>query len=147
MEDALIDKSTAGRIKTELSHLAYSYVDAHRPTANDWRKHRALRELKRNPNIVILKPDKGNSVVIMDRKQYNLNMLKIINDTNKFKLLKDDPTITREGKLQRFLRSLKSKGHINSDMYKEIYPVGSQPARMYGLPKMHKVKSLNENPP
>ena len=53
------------------------------------------------------------------------------------------PTICREGKLQRFLRNLKKHGKIDNDIYSQIYPSGSLPARIYGLPKMHKIKSPN----
>ena len=55
--------------------------------------------------------------------------------------------MNREGKLQRFLRELKKKGKIDKDIYSSIYPTGSQPALIYGLPKMHKINSPNEVPP
>ena len=58
-----------------------------------------------------------------------------------------DPTITREAKLQRFLRKLKSKGCLDDDKFKFIFPRGLQPARFYGLPKLHKKKAPNEPPP
>ena len=40
-------------------------------------------------------------------------------------VLKADPTMTRESKLQRFLRTLKKEGQITSEVYSEIYPTGS----------------------
>ena len=51
-----------------------------------------------------------------------------------------DPTICRENKLQRFLRSLKNQGLFTKDVYDNIYPCGSKPARIYGNPKTHKLK-------
>ena len=60
-----------------------------------------------------------------------------------FKELANDPTINREGKLQRFLWELKRKGNT----YNSIYPSGLQPGRIYGLPKMRKIKSPIEVPP
>ena len=71
----------------------------------------------------------------------------IISDTSKFKAIHNDPTLQREGKLQRLLRALKNKGHLNKDTYERIYPVGSQPGRFYGLPKRHKARQLNETSP
>ena len=88
---------------------------------------------------MILRPDKGNGVVIMNRKDYICGMNNIINDRSKFKLLTEDPTPLREGQLQRFLRKLKNEGFFNDDVYKSVYPTGSRPARMYGLPKLHKI--------
>ena len=96
------------------------------------------KELRKNKNIVILKPDKGNGVVVLDRTDYDLGILKIINDTSKFRPIKDDPTLLREGRLQRLLRKLKKDDHLDNVVYENIYPKGSQPARIYGLPKMHK---------
>ena len=35
------------------------------------KKKRILKELRKNKNIVILRPDKGNGVVILDRAEYD----------------------------------------------------------------------------
>ena len=88
---------------------------------------------------MILRPDKGNGVVILNRKDYICDMNNIINDRSKLKLLTADPTSLRECQLQRFLRKLKNEGIFNEDADKSIYPTGSRPARMYGLPKLHKI--------
>ena len=66
-------------------------------------------------------------------------MLEIINDTAKFKKLKDSPTLTRAGQLQRFLRKVKDKNLFDENRYKKIYPCGSKPATIYSLPKIHKM--------
>ena len=44
--------------------------------------------------------------------------------------------------MQHLLRALKNKGHLDKDTYERIYPVGSQPARFYGLPKCTRLGSL-----
>ena len=36
------------------------------------------------------------------------------------------------------LCQMKKRGFINEVEYKHCYPTGSQPARLYGLPKVHK---------
>ena len=58
-----------------------------------------------------------------------------------------DPTLLREGRLQRYLRKLLKNGHLDRCIYGKIYPSGSQPARIYGLPKMHKARKPNSTPP
>ena len=60
-------------------------------------------------NIVITKFDKGNGVVILDRKLYNNTIQEIISNTSKFKKLNEDPILKREALLQHFLRKLKQK--------------------------------------
>ena len=71
-------------------------------------------------------------------------MLNIISDQNKFKEINTDPTQKREGQLQRFLLKLKKKGFFNTEEYKKNYPTGSMIARIYGLPKTHKLNSEND---
>ena len=62
-----------------------------------------------NKNIFIAKPDKGNGVVILDRKLYHNAIEEIISDTYQFEKLSEDPTLKREASLQRFQRKLKQK--------------------------------------
>ena len=73
------------------------------------RQHRVLRNLRKNKDIVITKPGKGNRVVILDRKFYINTIEEIISDTSKFEKLNEDPTLNREASLERFLRKLKQK--------------------------------------
>ena len=80
---------------------------------------------------------------IILKADYIKGILDIISDTNIFAKLESDPTM---GSLQRFLRNLKTNGNIDKDIYNSIYPSGSQPARIYGLPKMHKIQSSNVIP-
>ena len=75
----------------------------------------------------------------MNRKDYICGINNIINDSSKFKLSTEDPTSLREWQLQRFLRKLKNESFFNDDVYKSVYPTGSRPARMYGVPKIHKM--------
>ena len=49
--------------------------------------------------------------------------------------------------MQQLLRKLKKNGHLDNGVYENIYPKGSQLARIYGLPKMHKDREPNSAPP
>ena len=102
-------EETKSKIKTHLSYLANSYFYNYKPSPCILRQHRVLRNLRKNKDIVITKPDKGNGVVILDRKLYNNAIEEIISDTSKFEKLNEDPTLKREASLQRFLRKLKQK--------------------------------------
>ena len=105
------------------------------------RQHHVLRIFRKNKDIVITKPDKGNGVVILDRKLYNNAIEGIISDTSKFEKLNEQPTLKREASLQRFLHKLKQKNFFNEIEYGKLYLSGSAPARVYGTPKMHKISS------
>ena len=64
---------------------------------------------------------------------------------------KDISTPQARDQTQMFTLNLtnqhKKKGKIDKDVFNPVYPSGSQPALIYGLPKMHKIKSFNEIPP
>ena len=79
--------------------------------------HCILWNIRNNREIIVLKPDKENGVVIMDHKVYKDCRLNIINNKTKFKNLVKNPTLSREGKLQQFLRKLKSKGSLDETTY------------------------------
>ena len=67
----LKSEETKSQIKGHLSYLANSYFYNYKPSPYILRQHRVLRNLSKNKDIVTTKPDKGNGVVILDRKLYN----------------------------------------------------------------------------
>ena len=102
-----------------------------------------MRNLRKNNDIIITKPDKGSGVVILDRKLYDNAIQEIISDTSIFEKLNEDPTLKREASLQRFFQSW---NFFNENEYDKLYPSGSAPARIYGTPKMHKFSSSDSFP-
>ena len=103
---------------------------------------RILKTLKDDPNIVIIEPDKGNGLVILDKLDYNQKMMDILNNSDKFKKLDGDPvkiTIKRENCIKNFLRQLKKENIIDATLYSSLRPTGFRPGILYGLPKVHKL--------
>ena len=62
----LKSKETKSQIKAHLLYLAYSYSYNYKPSPRTLLQHRVLRNLAKNKDIAITKPDKGNGVVILD---------------------------------------------------------------------------------
>ena len=77
----LKSKETKSRIKAYLSYLSNSYFYNYKPSPDILRKHRVLRNLRKNKDNIITKPDKGNKVFILDQKLYNNAIEEIISDT------------------------------------------------------------------
>ena len=64
----------------------------------------ALRNLSKNKNLVILRPDKGNGIVILNKSDYISKVELLLSDSCKFKKLDADVLdlcIEREGQLIR----------------------------------------------
>ena len=98
-----------------------------------------MKKLSTTKDTVIFRTDKGSGVVILDRDIYDRKIFEIINDTAKFKKLKDNPKLTVEGESQSFLRKIKDKNLFDENTSKKIYPCSSKPPTIYGLPKTHKM--------
>ena len=89
----LKSKETKSQIKASLSYLANSYFYNCKPSPCILRQNRVLRNLRKNKDIFITKPDKGNGVVILNRTLYNNAIQEIISGTSKLEKLNEDPTL------------------------------------------------------
>ena len=94
----------------------------------------ALRSLKRKQDIVILKSDKGNATVVMDKEEYHQKCLALLQPPT-YMCLKKDPTPKFERKVTEAFKDLKNKQLITKAHYE---PSLSKAPRFYGLPKIHK---------
>ena len=76
----------------------------------------------------------------MNKDIYIQEIFEIISDCTKFIDLSTDPTITREGQLQRFLGFMNGKQIFSEETYEKIYPSGSSKPFIYVTPEIHKLK-------
>ena len=133
------------KVKTEIKKEAYSSFDNY----NFWNELNiskeeflALKGLSGNKDVILQKADKGNSVVLVNKADYTKRMKELLSDASKFKEIAVEPgkeinlLPQHEGKLIEFLKRVKSS--VTTDLYKHLYPQGSQPGIMCGLSKIHK---------
>ena len=106
-------------LKAQLSQLANSYIHNYQPSRSTLTKHRILKKLRNDKEIVILRPDKGSGVVVLNRRDYEKLIKNLINDKTKFKELSEYVTIKRESILQRFLRTLKNNKWLDNVEYEK----------------------------
>ena len=92
-----------------------------------------------------MRAEKGRGVVVLNRRDYEKSIKKLIDDKTKFRERSEDVIIKRESKLPRFLRTLKNNNCLGDVEYEKIYPSGSSPAVIYGTPKMHKPFDSNSH--
>ena len=97
----------------------------------------SIQDKIKEHNLVIVKADKGQTVVIMHKSTYVQKMKVIIDDKSKFAEVNEEDTLSRLSRFQSFLyRNFKSL--LTEQEYKDIYPSASSIPVMYGLPKIHK---------
>ena len=140
-----LSKSSEDFCRTSLAQIA-TRISTSKPDEREFllgRKHiKALRELKRNTEIVITKPDKGRAVVILSKADYCAKMATILDDRTKFECLgpseSADDNKKCEDELQKHLARLTKTKQLSLEVANRLKPTGSIRPRAYGLPKIHK---------
>lgn len=99
---------------------------------------RALHNLRKDQDRLVIPADKGNCTVVMDRKDYDDKVQQMLNDQRIYKVLDKDPTQRMERKLNEKLANLKRENKISDSLYNKLCSSDGLPLRFYGLPKIHK---------
>ena len=89
-------------------------------------------------DVVILKPDKGNRIVLLHINDYRSSVKHLFFDKSKFRMVENDTTVTRLDSLQLHLRRLKILNEISEEAYKRIRPKNARLARAHSTRKIHK---------
>ena len=114
-------------------------------------QNKALLNLKKDKEIIILPADKGKAVVVMNRKDYEQKLNSLLSDTKTYEKITDkrrNPTTHMEKDLNKLLFTIK-KADTTSDetgespqlpprLYHHLHSTDATPAAFYGVPKVHK---------
>ena len=95
-------------------------------------------DLGKNPEIVIKKADKGNSIVILDTVYYLREGLRQLSDESFYRHLDYDLTPVHEQEVNRIVQSLYSAKMISKRLKKYLWAEHCRTAVFYMLPKIHK---------
>ena len=107
------------RVKTALRAFTYSYVDIFDTQfLHDKNKTKVLKQLRQD--CVILKPDKGNGIVLINKTEYNLAMKKLFSDRSKFKVIQKDPTLIRLKTVQNYVNTMFKRNKISEEEKKQL---------------------------
>ena len=139
-----VEDNILERIKVDLKKICFSSLD--RCKCEDkinltMEEMQILRDLSSHEDIIIQKADKGNSAVIVNKNDYLNRMKEILSDIDKFKTLDVKPRkelnclLQHEDKLVNFLKRVKKS--LGEEVYKDLYPQGSQPRVLYVFSKIH----------
>ena len=125
------------RTKNFIRGFAFNYININdKQTFRDSKIIKLLKNLRKY--VAILKPDKGNGIVLIDIKDYEHCVTTLFSDRTKFRKVEKDPTPSRLTSLQRYLKTLVTRKEIDDSDFKAMRPKNAKPARAHGLPKIHK---------
>ena len=95
---------------------------------------RAIKELKKDQDRMVLTADNGVSMVVMDREEYERKSEDLLNQPT-YRVLPSDPTTKQKNRLIAILKNIKSEGEINDNTYRKLYPTGASTPKYYGAAK------------
>ena len=136
------DKELDDDLVTDINIKTLAYVKKckkQKQSRNIMLTKKYLKEKK----LLAIPFDKGIGICIMTIDKYNEKLRDIIDLPQFEKVLpkrknEKHPVLKEEERIQSVLKNLKNSGKITEALYDRIKPVGSQPARLYGLAKIHK---------
>ena len=125
------------KIKNSLRAFTFSYIDLDLQEFKLGRKKiQILNDI--TVNFAILKPDKGNGIVVMKRSDYISSVKSLFTNSQKFTKLTSDPTTTNLASLQSYLHTLLKRNEITQTEYEFMRPTAAHFGRAHGIPKIHK---------
>ena len=127
------DHISKRRLQTALRAFCYNYLDIDcKEFGFDQKRINTIRNLQ--DKYMILKPDKGQGVVLIKKSDYQQSMERLFSYQRKFKVLNEDPSIRNLRTVQNYLNTLYDRGEITELENKEMRPKFPQTARTDGLP-------------
>ena len=114
------------------------------PQRNITHEEEALKELKKDENIVILKADKGNATVVMNATEYNDNINCLLSDSSIYRKLskKSNPITKITSDVNKYVWNRFKNQKITKAEYHFLHCSKVVIPRFYGLPKVHRVVSV-----
>lgn len=109
---------------------------------NDLKTNRQLIEthkfLKSNPELLVMRADKGNITVIMEKKDYISKMNCLLQDQTTYTNIKKPTTEKIKRDLNVMVTQWYENKKIDEHTMKKLKNLHGNEQRMYGLPKVHK---------
>ena len=100
--------------------------------------NKSKRFLSQNPDLLVLRADKGAVTVLISKEHYHNLALDILNDDEAYLTLNRDPTSTIQQKANKLMSNLKKDGQVDELTAKNHMIYNSVAPKFYGLPKIHK---------
>ena len=138
----LRNRKVPGEALCEIEAVAKAYAKRVKQTPSDKGVEKARKYLKSN-GLVAVPYDKGVGFCVMRKDTYE-NRLSDALDSNQFSKSKgtsDAIVLKIERDINKELLAMRKKDEISESLYTRMRSTGGQPARLYGLAKVHKVNT------
>ena len=125
-------------LKVEVKKVLKKAQNAPRSPSNiTWEEIKALHELKKDKDWIVLTTDKGVALVVMNKDDYISKSEELLN-TITYKKIPEDPTNRHKSRLINILKNIKSEGGLNEESYKKCILLEQCHQNIMGFPKFTK---------
>lgn len=136
----VVDEQKRNLYLAQTTNILTNYIHNNRGINSPW--HDIVKKtrlfFKDNPDLIVLKADKGNVTVVWSKQEYSNYALQHLNDSNYYLRLERNPTVTVQTKSNKLITTLKKSKYITEEAAKKYTIYNSIPAKFYCLPKVHK---------
>ena len=127
---------------TDINVKTLTYIKKCKRMKSSRNVNMTKKYLKDN-NLLAIPFDKGIGICIMKKEIYESKLDAIINLPQFEEVVSrrknaKHPVVKEEERVLTTLQQLRNDEKISEDLYGKLKPIGSQPARLYGLVKVHK---------
>ena len=130
-----LEQGEADELRVEVKKALKKSQNAPRTPSDITREEgKALHELRKDKDRIILTADKGVALVVMNKVDYISKWEELLNTTTYMKI-PEDPTNRQKTRLINILKNIKAEGGLNEESYKRMYPTGAVSPKFHGLPK------------
>ncbi len=102
-------------------------------------ERKVLKDLRQDTTRIIMKADKGNCLVIMNRDEYDKKMENLLKDEATYTVIPKSPFKQIERELNAMLLNLKNQKKIPENTYRNLHSSNAIPPAIRGSIKHHKV--------
>ena len=121
---------------TVASILIRAYLPQHKNTSAE--EFKAINNLKKDKTRVVMKADKGNCFVVMDRTSYDEKMDSILSDRETYEIVNKPPFKKIERELNARLLRLNKEQKLDNSTYRKLRSTDATPPAIRGSVKHHK---------
>ena len=135
----LKNQKTSGETLCEIEAAAKAYAKNVRQTPRDKAVEKTRKYLKDN-GLLAVPFDKGVGFCIMRKQTYESKLESLLQSAQFVKkdATTDEGILKIEKELNKELLAMNKRDEISDQLYSKIRSTGGQPARLYGLAKVHK---------
>ncbi|XP_068756955.1 uncharacterized protein [Montipora capricornis] len=101
-------------------------------------ERKALQDLKKDETRILMKADKGNCFVVLDKSDYDSKMDSLLSDRTTYELVLKSPFKRIERELNKRLLVLKNHYKISESTYRKLHSTDAIPPAIRGSIKHHK---------